>query len=323
MELIDFADAALSRIVGVADNPNLRFFYIYLAFGMLIAVLAHRFSRDERSFSEVFFARDVWLSRSAINDYAVMVLNPMIYLVMTAWLVSHFAVLQDWIASGIRFAGVSGEVTDANALLLAGALTLSLYVVNDFVRWWVHYLQHRIPFLWEFHKVHHSAEHLNFATAERHHPVDVLLFMLIMTISISSVNGIFIGFFGEQLTVITVSGANVLWFASNIIGGVLRHSPIWVRFGPRVERWLISPAMHHIHHSDDPRHFDKNMGGSLAIWDRMAGTLYIPSGREVSGYGLGEETPEYRSLLALYALPFRKAWAVLRGRKAQDVTPAE
>jgi sterol desaturase/sphingolipid hydroxylase (fatty acid hydroxylase superfamily) len=64
--------------------------------------------------------------------------------------------------------------------------------------------------------------------------------------------------------------------------------------------------MHHIHHSDDPRHFDKNMGGSLAIGDRMFGILYVPEGREFTSNRIGEENSEYRNLWALYSLPFVK-----------------
>ena len=75
--------------------------------------------------------------------------------------------------------------------------------------------------------------------------------------------------------------------------------------------------MHQIHHSDDPRHFDKNFGGSLAIWDRLAGTLYIPKGREITGYGIGPETTDYRTLSGLYWGPIRKAAALLRRQPVQ------
>ena len=66
----------------------------------------------------------------------------------------------------------------AVAMLIAAAMTLMLYLVNNFLRWWLHYLQHKIPVRREFHKVHHSAEHLNFATSERYYPFDILFFPL-------------------------------------------------------------------------------------------------------------------------------------------------
>ena len=118
---------------------------------------------------------------------------------------------------------------------------------------------------------------------------------------------VFGGLFGEHLTVYQLGGANVIFFASNLIGGVLRHSPAWVSYGPRLEKWLISPAMHQIHHSSDPKHWDKNMGGGLAIWDRLGGTLYVPNGREELNFGIGEETKDYRSLYGIYIEPVLKA----------------
>lgn len=301
-------------------NAGSRHFWLYVCTGVAIAAAAHRLSGDRRDFMQVFFARDAWLSRSARNDYAIILLNPFFRFTVLAWFVAHLNLIKDGVIHLLHAAGLRGEANDQTALLAGLGLTVALYIVNDFMRWLLHYLQHRIPLLWELHKVHHSAEHLNFATAERHHPLDILFFSGGMAIAMALVNGVFIGFFGASLTVATVFGANALWFASNIIGGVLRHSPAWVSYGPRVERWLISPAMHHIHHSADPRHFDKNMGGSLAIWDRMFGTLYVPNGREVTAFGLGEENRDYQSLFALYWRPVKMAaqrFAPARGARAR------
>ena len=72
--------------------------------------------------------------------------------------------------------------------------------------------------------------------------------------------------------------------------------------------------MHQIHHSGDVRHFDKNMGGALAVWDRMFGTLYIPQGREITEFGIGAETSDFRSLSVIYFRPFASAWGLIKGR---------
>jgi sterol desaturase/sphingolipid hydroxylase (fatty acid hydroxylase superfamily) len=104
--------------------------------------------------------------------------------------------------------------------------------------------------------------------------------------------------------------------AFNIFGGVLRHSPVWLSFGPTMERYLISPAMHQIHHSEKVEHFDKNMGGALAIWDRMFGTHYIPNGREVDKFGIGEETQDFRSLAVIYMRPFSRSYQMVKDRLA-------
>jgi sterol desaturase/sphingolipid hydroxylase (fatty acid hydroxylase superfamily) len=95
---------------------------------------------------------------------------------------------------------------------------------------------HRIPVLWEFHKVHHSAEVLTPISLYRAHPVDT-----------------------------------------------------WFSFGSAVEHFIISPAQHQIHHSADPRHFNRNFGSEFALWDWIFGTLYIPRRREDLILGLGAE----------------------------------
>ena len=306
MDLSELAQIAISKISGFADNANLRHYWVYVIFGMGIAIFAHRASGDNKRFLSVFFKKDVWQSRSAIIDYVCLVVNPIIFVVVLDWFLKSLWNLTPWITKWVRAMGA--DLQDlGGSVWVAVALTVTLYLVNDFMRWWLHYLQHKIPLLWEFHKIHHSAENLNFATAERHHPIDAFFFAIGIISSAAIVNGVFIGLFGDHLTVYQIGGANIIFFGSNLIGGVLRHSPIWVSYGPKVEKWLISPAMHQIHHSSDPKHWDKNMGGGLAIWDRMGGTLYVPQGREELQFGIGPETEDYRTLYGVFIEPVIKA----------------
>lgn len=302
---------ALTPIDDIIANGNARYFWFYVLTSFALTYILYRRSGNETSIWKALFVRDVWLSRSAINDYLFLVINPFVFAIFFAWIGTHAAFIVEHVADLIRSLGVTGTQTGTNTVLATLGLTVSLFVVNDFFRFFMHYLMHKIPFLWEFHKVHHSAEVLNFATVDRFHPVDNMFAAFGIMTGTAVVNGVFIGFFGDDLTVITFAGANIYWAVFSMIGGVLRHSPIWLSFGPRIERWIISPAMHHIHHSENPRHFDKNFGGSLSIWDRIAGTLYIPDGPEVTSVGIGEETREYRTMSALLFLPFVKAWGQL------------
>lgn len=306
MDFSEIAQVALSKIAGVADNANLRHFWLYVLCGMAIAVFAHRIGGDDRKFRSVFFRREVWQSRSALMDYTILMLNPIIFVFALDWVLKTLWSLVPLVANSIRSLGADLQ-TEGGSFWVAIALTVTLYLVNDFMRWWLHYLQHKVPLLWEFHKIHHSAEHLNFATAERFHPFDTVFFSFGSISAAAIVNGVFLGFFGDQLTVYQLGGANVIFFGTNLIGGVLRHSPAWVSYGPKIERWLISPAMHQIHHSSDPKHWDKNMGGGLAIWDRMGGTLYVPEGREELQFGIGSETKDYETLYGIYVEPVIKA----------------
>jgi sterol desaturase/sphingolipid hydroxylase (fatty acid hydroxylase superfamily) len=94
-------------------------------------------------------------------------------------------------------------------------------------------------------------------------------------LSYGTVTGIFYFLFGSQLSTWDILGVNAFGFLFNLAGANLRHSEIWIHFG-RLEPWLISPAAHQIHHSQDPLHYDKNFGVCLAIWDRWWGTHYDP-----------------------------------------------
>ncbi len=321
---IDWSDLLLQPLYvlnAFLFSGQARFFWLYTLCGILMGYIAHRLSGDTTPFHRVLFARKAWLSRSAINDYGIVMINPFVKFLLLTWIITDFKTLIGAGFALIEAAGVTGRVTGVDTVFISACLTLALFVVDDFLRWALHYIEHRLPVLWEFHKVHHSAEVLNFVTAERFHPVEMLFLGTFFALGATLVNGTFILFFGDSLTVGSVAGANILFVAFNLIGGVLRHSPVWLSFGPGLERWLISPAMHQIHHSDDPRHFNRNLGGALAVWDRMFGTLYIPQGREAVNYGIGDENGQYRSLSALYFLPFAKAWARLAGREmAEDAS---
>jgi sterol desaturase/sphingolipid hydroxylase (fatty acid hydroxylase superfamily) len=318
------AMATLWPVYSLLFEGGSRYYWVYCVTGIVMMFYAHHVNAGRAPGERSLFDREVWMGKSAQNDYFIIIFGSVLRLTFFSWTILNWKAIAAFVASVLHAAGVEGTVNDSAAFAAAIALTLTLFVADDFTKWFVHYVMHKIPELWEFHKVHHSAEELNFITAERHHPLEVTLTATATTIVFGSVNGIFIACFGDTLTVQTVFGANMFLVAFNLFGGVLRHSPVWISFGPRIERWIISPAMHQIHHSGDVRHFDKNMGGALAIWDRMFGTLYIPNGREITSFGIGEETQDFRSLSVIYVRPFVRAWTLIKSRFVQPAdTPAQ
>ena len=99
--------------------------------------------------------------------------------------------------------------------------------------------------------------------------------------------------------------------------GHLRHSHLWIPFQGLAGKLFQSPAHHQVHHSTDPRHFDKNLGFALAVWDWAFGTLHIPSKqREVTEYGVGEEYQDYATVTRSLTRPFAKADETLRAHPA-------
>ncbi len=308
------AMATLWPIYELMHDGSSRYFWLYCLTGLAIVAYVHSTRKGERRWQDIVFDRETWSGRSALNDYFILVMGSVLRLTILSWAYVSWKPIAAWVASVLVGLGVSGTVTDQTAIGLGVLLTVSLFLVDDFLRWWIHLLMHRVPELWEYHKVHHSAEVLNFTTAERIHPVEVIITSLTMTLGMALVNGIFIAVAGRHLTPVTIFGANIFLFTFNVFGGVLRHSPYWVSFGPKVERWVISPAMHQIHHSDQERHFDKNMGGSLSVWDRWFGTIYIPAEHESIKFGIGEETKEFRTLKGIYFRPIVQSVEVLARR---------
>lgn len=219
--------------------------------------------------------------------------------------------------------GVSGaspgelgrSAVDPAALICASLLVA---IVNDLSYYVIHRISHEADWLWPFHKLHHSAEVLTPITAKRNHPVFDLLRALVGVLMVAPINGAILGLFGVvELTLIF--GLNVLIAIMNLTGGALRHSHIWLDFGPVMDRIFISPAQHQIHHSLAPEHHDRNYGLTLAVWDWMFGTLYIPERREELSFGVADRdgTPEpqvHRSLKEAYLVPFVEAAEVVRRR---------
>jgi sterol desaturase/sphingolipid hydroxylase (fatty acid hydroxylase superfamily) len=299
-----------------ATATTSRYYWPFLIGGALMALSLARLGRAR--IVDGAFTLAYWTGPSARADYFLGLFNPIVRALFFAGLIGGAA---RW---GIELAGPprGGEPS----LWLAAALTVSLFVADDFMRWATHWVMHRHPALWAFHKVHHSAETMTFATADRHHFMETLISTVPIAVTWGLVNGAFILLTGIEQAPLHVAGANLLLFAFNLGAGAMRHGPVWVSFGPRVEAWLISPAMHQIHHSVNPRHYDRNFGGTLAVWDRMFGSHYVPTGPEelADGIGLGEEGRAHRSVRGLVLTPFIEAWGALRPKPwGRPAAPAE
>ena len=256
-----------------------------------------------REFRRRHFSKDIWWHPSARADYRFYIVNailfPLIFgpvLISGAWLAGA---LTGWL-SALFGAGpaLSGGVW---VTVLYSVLFFLLY---DFGRFLGHYVQHRFDVLWQFHKVHHSAEVLTPFSNARAHPVDLLCMWTFPHAFTGAALGVFGYLFAEPVGIYTYLGLHVAIFAYNIVGN-LRHTHIWLSYGPRLSQVFLSPAMHQIHHSTEERHFGRNIGYALSIWDGLFGTLYVPrNGEERFEIGLGDGSDaRYRGVWRMYVLP--------------------
>lgn len=261
-----------------------------------------------RSFWSFLFPASIYKHPAMLTDATYFFINQLCY----AWLVLPFllssGVIAEWTAQTLfnGFGEAGWYLEQGPALDLC--LTFFLIVATDLGIFLSHVLQHKVPLLWEFHKVHHSAEIMTPITVYRMHPIDDIFAVSVSGLLTGLVLGTFSYLFDNPLTVVTVLRLNLFVFGFYIIGYNLRHSHVWLDYGPRLKKVLVSPAQHQIHHSSDPRHFDKNFGFMFSFWDRMLGSLYVPETREQLTFGLGgSEHGDYRGLLRLYFLPFKKS----------------
>lgn len=257
--------------------------------------------------SRAFPAR-IFSHASAKRDYAIFILNEGVFF----WF-AHFASLAVILVVASALPTQTGEPVFRNQTIEIGLLSVFIILVTDFLSTFSHYLRHKIPFLWEFHKVHHSAEVLTPVTVYRRHPVELIVNGVVITAGTAIAILVWSATFKSALEPITIFGVNAGVFVWRMLFYNLRHSHIWIDYGPFWSRIFTSPAQHQLHHSVDPKHHDCNFGVIFAFWDILFGTLYVPKEKENITLGLHpSEMEEFQSIKGIYLSPFKRAFAILR-----------
>ena len=303
--------------------------FISTAVGALLCYVQlrpHRL-RSFRDLAGFVFPKRVLLHRSVRLDLWFLLVRRL----TSPWIVAPFllssAAAAHWIAIQLTLLfGPPAPMTPS--LAAAIGLTLLVLVASDFAIFISHFLQHRIPVLWEFHKVHHAAPVLIPATVLRIHPIDEIGRGLCISLCNAAVGSVFLYFYPAGVEEVAVVGLDAYFVLDLLIFNQLRHSHLPLRFGGLLESVFISPALHQLHHSVDPRHHGKNYGFTFAIWDRLLGTLVRPDNDTVYELGLSDgEHLAYDSVWAFYTLPFvrlcRRAALALRGRPAASAGPVD
>ncbi len=326
-ELLAFANACYafvaSNTLRVAAGlklmwvvPESAFWWPYIATCFFWAGLAFR--RTYRgagiwNFLRFCFPKEMYFHRSTATDLQLLLMN-------------RFFRLPNLVFSGF------GATVVAAALLGLDWNVVAKYPLDPFTSllFWLawlltaelgyygaHRLYHVVPFFWEFHKVHHSAEVLTPITASRKHP----MFDAASGVFVAILRGFILAglaaAFGIEFSAVHLLGFNLYFAIFEFFGKHLRHSHIWWAWGPRISHVFISPAQHQIHHSYDPRHVNKNYGEALALWDWLFGSLYVAGEKEDLRFGLGEPHGITNGVTA-YLVPFRNVGRMFMRRLARE-----
>lgn len=174
--------------------------------------------------------------------------------------------------------------------VLVGVLLLDL-----FGAYLVHWVEHKVKFLWKFHLVHHSDTHVDVTTGLRHHPGEALFRMLFTILGVVVVGApIWLVFVYQTCSVVFThfNHANISMPSS--LDKVLS----WV---------LVTPNMHKVHHHYKQPYTDTNYGNIFAIWDRLFGTFAQINDSTNLTYGIDTHMnpKEHEDVVNLLKIPFQ------------------
>lgn len=267
------------RFITPVDDPGSRLFHLNLTISILFILAWVLYSTKGLTVRQAIlktkklvFSKKYWWNRSTQLDYKIYFFNSLLKILL-------FIPFLDF---SYRFSKITLEFLLKmnhgewyglrSSTFYLFFFTVAAFVFDDFLRFFHHYLMHKIPFLWRLHRTHHSARILTPITLYRAHPLESAMAAVRNSLSTGVMIGIFIFLFESQFSLFTVLGVNFFGFTFNFLASNLRHSHIPISFG-FMEKIFISPKMHQVHHSKNPDHYDRNFGVSLVFWDKIAGSL--------------------------------------------------
>jgi sterol desaturase/sphingolipid hydroxylase (fatty acid hydroxylase superfamily) len=155
------------------------------------------------------------------------------------------------------------------------ARVVSALVLFDLAGYWGHRLSHQVPFLWRFHRIHHSTETLDWVSGFRVHPFDGAVLIPPVVFLLAA------GFSPETTGVLAVL---------QIATGLFLHANVRWRLRP-LQRIVATPEFHHWHHERSPAAHNRNFAGLLPLWDIVFGTFRVPSDARPARYGVDPPAP--------------------------------
>lgn len=226
------------------------------------------------------------------------------------------------IYTGLVSAFGEASPTSLDPRIVALTWAIVLLVAYELGYWVDHYLAHKIPFLWEFHKVHHSAEALSPITNFRMHPVDSLVFYNIIAVVTGITTALLSFGFGSGPIKIEMWGIITLVGALASILTQMQHTHIWLPIRGVLGRLILSPAHHQIHHSQLVEHHDRNFGNLLAVFDWLFRTLVVPPKRRPRlVFGVDSIASPKHNLHEAVVAPFIDAAGHLKPKLPRAGTP--
>jgi len=188
--------------------------------------------------------------------------------------------------------GQSGGFEGFRALVGGQPLALQvieIMLLTDFVQYWFHRAFHRVPFLWGFHAVHHSAKAMDWLAGARMH-----FFEIVALRGVTAIPMMTLGFTPTALQIYI----GIVYVYSSLLHANLRGD------FDRLGHVMATPRFHHWHHGLEKEAVDVNFAIHFPLWDKLFGTFHFPKGRWPNGYGVPEQVPQ--GYVAQFLYPFRR-----------------
>jgi sterol desaturase/sphingolipid hydroxylase (fatty acid hydroxylase superfamily) len=248
--------------------------YFYWLIGVSVFFFALELLKPWRK-EQPRFRKDFWL------DFFYMFFNFFLFSLVIYNAASN--VFVDLFKDFLGLFGITNVVAIEIASWAMWLQLLVMFVVRDFIQWWVHRLLHWSPVLWEFHKVHHSVEQMGFAAHLRYHWMETIVYRFIEYLPLAM-----IGFGIDDFFIVHIISLSI---------GHFNHSNFTVNLG-FLKYIFNNPAMHIWHHAyemPEDRKYGINFGISLSLWDYIFGTAHIPhTGRDIKlGFPGLEKFPKH------------------------------
>jgi sterol desaturase/sphingolipid hydroxylase (fatty acid hydroxylase superfamily) len=172
---------------------------------------------------------------------------------------------------------------------------LVFLVLRDLMEWGVHNLLHRVPWLWQFHKLHHSIVHMDWAGNFRFHWMETIVYSSLTWLPLTAL--------GVQSQILLPIAA-----VSTLVGH-LNHANVRFNYGPL--KYIVNSPRMHIWHHDEVMHLNggQNFGVVLSLWDWIFGTAYMPRDLETPqrlGFAKLDQFPN--GLFSRLTYPLSRLW---------------
>lgn len=235
------------------------YFYMLLVLSLLVWLLEIGFPWRKKQGA---IRKDFWL------DAFYMFFNFFLFSLVAYNAISNLAVTA--FEQLLAMFGITNIIAiNINTLPLWGQF-LIMFIIADIIQWLIHIMLHRVRWMWQFHKVHHSVREMGFAAHLRYHWMETIIYKSILYIPLTM-----IGFGIDDFFIL---------HAFTVLIGHLNHANVNITYGP-LKYIFNNPAMHIWHHArkiPDSHPYGINFGISLSIWDYIFKTAHIPhSGRDI------------------------------------------